>query len=342
MNDLLTEKNCEQHTEPQGYEGRLLIIKPEKLRTEFRKPYFQYFFAESGFGCYPDVLGTKVFGRFLSDNQRGQLYRDDFIGIADKAQLPKWAARRLEKLAAPKMMIRVFQIDSAKDWQNVEFMDHEYTVKHGGVKAENYRQVYGWEVFGNSLENLFYLCNNEHPPGYCGHSLSVSDVVEVCDGSLKGFWFCDRIGFKKLDGFDISKTDRSEVMKILVLENDRAPYPAEIIHNVDAMQSVVGGPYDVVYFEPKGDAICWCNDEFLLNGFAPNRMIGDTLIHGTCFISGDGCNEYGERDACSLTDKQIELYSGMFPQSVICLEDTMTEEQEQSEEQSEDIGQTMT
>ena len=106
----------------------------------------------------------------------------------------------------------------------------------------------------------------------------------------------------------------------------------------EAVQSVVGGSFECVYFEPKGDAVCWCNDEFLLNGSAPNRKIGDVLVHGTCFISGDGKNSYGEYDARSLRDDQIELYSRMFSQSVICIEDTETI----TEEMSEDIGQDMT
>lgn len=337
MNELLTEKHCEQHKEPQDYEGRLLIVKPDRLGMQYRNPVFQYFYAETGFGCKPNVLGTKVFGRFLADNDRGQLYRDDFIGIADRAKLPKWAVKRLEILEAPKMKIRVFQL---KDNAENQFMNLGSTMTHGGVKAENYHQVYGGEVFADNLEGVFLLCNTDHPPGYCGHSLSVSDVVEVCEGKDRGFYFVDSFGFKKLDDFDIEKTNHSEMMKILVLENDRAPYTAEIRHDgIHAMQSVVGGSFECVYFEPKGDAVCWCNDEFLLNGSAPNRMIGETLIHGTCFISGDGMNEYGEYDACSLTDQQIEHYSRMFPQSGICIEEM---QEEPTEEMSEEIGQTMT
>ena len=253
--DMLSEKHCEQHDEPQDYEGKLLIIKPEKLKLQFRNPVVQYFFATSGFGCKPELGNKKVFGQFLADGLKEQLYRSDFIGIADKEQLPKWAARRLEILEAPKMKIRVFQI---KDYTENRFMNHEYTLKHGGIKAESYHQVYGGEVFADSLEGVFLLCNTDHPPGYCGHSLSVSDVVEVCEGKDRGFYFVDSFGFKKLDDFDISKTNHADMMKILVLENDRAPYTAEIRHDgINAMQSVVGGSFECVYFEPKGDAVCW-------------------------------------------------------------------------------------
>jgi len=83
-------------------------------------------------------------------------------------------------------------------------------------------------------------------------------------------------------------------MKILVVEPEKAPYELEIGDNVRAMQEVVGGCIEPIYFEEKGDAIVWCNDEFLLNGSQPNRMVGDVLVHGTFFVSGNYQNEYGE------------------------------------------------
>ena len=43
--DMLTVKHCVNHDEPQDYEGKLLIIKPEKLKLQFRNPVVQYFYA---------------------------------------------------------------------------------------------------------------------------------------------------------------------------------------------------------------------------------------------------------------------------------------------------------
>lgn len=101
-------------------------------------------------------------------------------------------------------------------------------------------------------------------------------------------------------------------MKILVVEPEKAPYEHEIEDNIGAMQKVVGGCIEPIYFEKKGDAVAWCNDEFLLNGSQPNRMVGDVIVHGTFYISGNYQNEYGEWDSCSLTDEQISRYSEEF------------------------------
>ena len=85
------------------------------------------------------------------------------------------------------------------------------------------------------------------------------------------------------------------------------------------MQEVVGGSIEPIYFEPQNNALCWCNDEFLLNGSAPNRIVGETLVHGTFYISGNYRNEYGEWDSCSLTDEQIEKYKQQFDHIIVDL-----------------------
>ena len=344
--ELVGEKQCIRSNEPQDYERKLLILKPEILNEQFKDPINQYFYATGGFGCDPEKSGKKVFGQFLADSEKAQFYREDFCGVADYEQLPRWAVERLEHIEAPQMKIRVFQIDHDKDSNRLAFMNYDYTQSHGGIKAENYRQIYGGTVTCDSLESVFALCNSDKtPPGYLGESMSVSNVIEICEGKDKGFYFCDSVGFKPID-FDIDKTDHSDMMKILIVENGKAPYPAEIRHDIHAMQSVVGGCIEPIYFEPKQDAIVWCNDEFLLNDSAPNRLVGNCrgqhcgadLVYGTFYVSGNCQNEYGEWDSCSLTDNQIEKYTAMFETPVIVLEQAEEETEDFSESEEPEIS----
>ena len=79
-------------------------------------------------------------------------------------------------------------------------------------------------------------------------------------------------------------------MKILVIEPEKAPYEKEIGDDIHDMQAIVGGCIEPIYFEPKETAIAWCNDEFLLNGSQPNRIVGNVLVHGTFFVSGNTAN----------------------------------------------------
>lgn len=338
---LLDKDQCIQSDEPQNYEKKLLILKPDVLNDRFKNPIYQYFYAEGGFGCDPEKSGKKVFGQFIADNEKTYFYREDFCVAADYDQLPEWAVKRIKQLEAPQMKIRVFQIDHEKDSKNLAFTDHEFTKNHGGVDAAAYRQVYGGTVNCNGLEEVFLLCNSDKtPPGYMGESMSVSNVIEICDGKDKGFYFCDSVGFKSTD-FDITQTDHEDMMKILVVENDKEPYPVEIRKDIRAMQSVVGGSIEPIHFESKDDAVVWCNDEFLLNRSAPNRMVENCLVHGTFYVAGNSQNEYGEWDSCSLTDEQIEQYSKMFEHPIIELGKMETEDIEEicgEFEETEELG----
>lgn len=312
---LVGHSQCKKSQDMQDYEDKLLILKPEVLSDQFKTPVNQYFYATGGFGCSPEKSGKKVFGEFLSDGEKTHFYREDFIGVADKEQLPDWAKEKLQQLETPSMKIRVFQIDHEKDLQNLAFMNYEVAQNHGGVNPSVYRQVYGGTVACSSLEQVFAMCNSQHPAGYFGESMSVSNVVEVCNGNQKGCYFVDSVGFKPIE-FDITQTNYSDLQKILVVENGKEPYVAEIQNCYKARSSVVNGLIEAVYFEPKHDAIVFCNEEFLLNGSEPNRLVGDTLIHGTFYVVGNTQNEYGEWESCSLTDEQISKYSQMFAEPI--------------------------
>lgn len=74
----------------------------------------------------------------------------------------------------------------------------ELLERFGEPDPENYRVVYDGEVETNNLEGLYTKFNLDHPPGYEGHSLSMSDVVELYDDSGSSFHYVDRFGFKEI------------------------------------------------------------------------------------------------------------------------------------------------
>ena len=63
-------------------------------------------------------------------------------------------------------------------------------------------------------------------------------------------------------------------------------------------------------------------------------VVGNTLIHGTCFITGNGVNEYGEYDSCSLTKDQFNKYTDKLGQSVILGEELAVPTQDESQEET--------
>lgn len=235
------------------------------------------------------------------------------------------------------MKIRIFQIDHDKDEKHLAFRDYQTAIaKNGRIDESIYKQVYGGDVSYRNLEEVFALCNGDNrPAGYIAESMSVSNVVEIEQGNNHCCFYVDSIGFKSVE-FDIDKADRSDMMKILVCENEKVPYEAEIPHDIHAMQNVVDGCIEPIYFEPKQDALVWCNDEFLLNNSKPNRIVGDCLVHGTFYVSGNCKNEYGEWDSCSLTDEQVAKYTEQFWGYLVPI--SKMEEPEEKCDESEDIG----
>lgn len=102
------------------------------------------------------------------------------------------------------MNIRIYQIDTDKDTKNVRFEGLESTLNIAGeVNPAIYFQVYANVCDCSDLEDVFHKFNVEKPIDFMGHSLSVSDIVEILDEENKGTYFCDSFGFKKID-FDAS------------------------------------------------------------------------------------------------------------------------------------------
>ena len=63
-------------------------------------------------------------------------------------------------------------------------------------------------------------------------------------------------------------------MKVLVVEPNRTPYPAEITDGLKGMQQIVGGLIDAVYPFAEPVALV-CNDEGKLLGLPLNRALYD-------------------------------------------------------------------
>ena len=84
------------------------------------------------------------------------------------------------------MNVRIYQINMKRDANNVAFMNYESLPKFQGsseIDSSLYDKVFEGEVNCFTLEKLYEIFNLEHPEGYKGRSMSVSDVVEIIDGN---------------------------------------------------------------------------------------------------------------------------------------------------------------
>ena len=209
------------------------------------------------------------------------------------------------------LKIRIFQINHDRDAQHVKFCGLE-EMGERKIDPSAYDRVFVGEIEGKTMEDVFARFNTVGHPLHRGHSLSVSDIVELQEpvGDLAaGFYFCDNFGFQKVD-FDPSQTQAPEnLCRILYIEPHRAPYESEIMDELSSLQRAVGGHIEFTYPFDDNAIICG-NEEAKLEGLEGNRRVYGSVYCGNLFIIGDD----QEGGCMSLTDEQIQKYGEMFAQ----------------------------
>lgn len=98
--------------------------------------------------------------------------------------------------------IRILQLKDITENCFFFFMPLHYLKKHGlKVSLDSYESIYKEQIItpdneddSTTLENLYMRFQGPKPTTYHGHSLSVSDIIEI-DGVN---YYCDSVGFEKL------------------------------------------------------------------------------------------------------------------------------------------------
>ena len=112
----------------------------------------------------------------------------------------------------PQRQYSIYQLKRSDDLHGIRFESYEFLQKNG-IKCDirNYDLVYSGDMRPNeTLENLFYKFNMEHPEDFKGHSLSVSDVVVIKERGKSTAHYVDSIGFKQVDHFEKSSVRTPE------------------------------------------------------------------------------------------------------------------------------------
>jgi len=217
------------------------------------------------------------------------------------------------------MKIKLYQINMGRDECRVAFMGYDEFPRFTGsteINSSIYDCVFDGEVDCHTLEDAYRKFNLDHPEDYRGRSMSMSDIVEIIDSETteKGFYYCDTVGFKKVD-FEPEKAQPMKpksTITVIIVEPHKLARKAEIGTDLADLQKVVGG--DIEPFYPYEEAVCLvCDDESKINGKDLNRAIYDKdgemidIIAGTFFI----CDCSGERFG-SLSKEQLERFGKQF------------------------------
>jgi len=160
-------------------------------------------------GCvfyYGNPAGYVDKGTAVMDN----LFRGKALEcwIAKRGLVPEWTdgvydrlssgGTRMGKTSAPLKSCRIWQLRADVDVMMKFIGYEEMTMRFGEPDAEDYVPVYDGQVETNDLEAIWVKFNNRRPPGYSGHSLSMSDVIELYDHAGSEFHYVDQYGFKQI------------------------------------------------------------------------------------------------------------------------------------------------
>lgn len=96
-NAPLTAKDCTPLSHDDDLHDRVIVIKPDVLRREYRMATRQLKLCTGGFGASPKSRGTACFCVDLYSGKESRFERMDVLGTLEPEQLPEWARLGLEQ-----------------------------------------------------------------------------------------------------------------------------------------------------------------------------------------------------------------------------------------------------
>ena len=131
--------------------------------------------------------------------------------LSEKKFISNWTEGVFERLSkgeklgdplveiSPLKSVRIWQLKTDSDLE-LRFRGYDEVLNVSGEPSKNnYDVVFDGELETNDLESIYTKFNIDHPTDFKGHSLSISDVVELYDESSSEFHYVDQFGFKAIE-----------------------------------------------------------------------------------------------------------------------------------------------
>lgn len=91
QNPMLTAANCTPITSDDDLNNKVVVIRPDVLRREFRKASSQIKICDGGFGASPNSRDSACYCVNPLTGETSRFDRMDILGILKEDQVPKWA-----------------------------------------------------------------------------------------------------------------------------------------------------------------------------------------------------------------------------------------------------------
>ena len=217
------------------------------------------------------------------------------------------------------MRIKIFQINMGRDEKSEAFLgidERKHVLNLSEINSNIYDCVFSGDVECGGLEDIFQKFNIDHPNGYSGRSLSVSDIVEIVEAEdvEKGFYYCDSIGFSKVD-FDPKEAEpyKENKIRVLMVEPGKKAFEKEVGTSLNELYAALDCECIQTFYPYDDLVVIVCDDEGKINGSRANRAIyGEDgkmmdIICGKFFICDCSTSEFK-----SLPDDMMEKYKKQF------------------------------
>ena len=93
----LWRSDCTAISDDDNLTGKVIVVRPEILRPEYRTAAEQIRLCVGGFGASPRSRGTACYCESLYYHYQSRIERDDILGTLKPERLPQWAKRELER-----------------------------------------------------------------------------------------------------------------------------------------------------------------------------------------------------------------------------------------------------
>ena len=128
---------------------------------------------------------------------------DANIAEIQKAQDKEQAAEQPQETGQNKDTYSIFQLKRGDETRDLRFEPYDRLQATGHtVDPANYELIYSAPLTQDmTLDNIYERFNIDHPKGFKGHSLSVSDVVVLHQNGQDAAHYVDSIGFQQVPEF---------------------------------------------------------------------------------------------------------------------------------------------
>ena len=94
----LTAKDCMPTSYEDNLEGKIIVLRGDILRREYKRASNQLLLCTGGSGSRPNPYGRTCYAVHLYDAKQTQCWRQDILGVVPEDRLPEWAKKGLEAI----------------------------------------------------------------------------------------------------------------------------------------------------------------------------------------------------------------------------------------------------